>query len=133
MYQPGTGNTGELPRLDPAVWRDHDRVVVHVPGHDLKLEMRRALLHCTEKNYDIAAVCIGERAWPGARSMLELGEAERIVTTSRSAHTSEPGVEIAGAGRLTIRTPARATRLRQIADLLDSGLSVSEIVRILRG
>lgn len=131
MYRPE--NTGELPRIKPESWRDYVRAVICVPGHDLKLELRRALLHCAEKNYEIAAACIGERAWPGARSMLDLGEADRIVTTSRSAHTSEPGVEIAGAGRLTIRTPARATRLRQIADLLDSGLSVSEIVRILRG
>lgn len=132
MYQPGMGSTGELPRLRPETWEGKLRVVVSVPGHDLKLEMRRVLLHCSEKNYEIVAVCVGERAWPGARQLFDLGEVDRIVMTGRSAHSSEPGVEIAGAGRLTIRTPARATRLRQIADLLDSGLSVSEIVRILR-
>lgn len=133
MHQAGMENTGELPRLGHEVWRSGiTRVVIYVPGHDLKLELRRTLLHSTEKGYEIVAACVGEHAWTGARSMYNLGEVDRIVTTGRTSHSSEPGVEIAGAGRTTIRTPARAIRLRQIADLVDSGLSTAEIVRILR-
>lgn len=129
MHRAGVEDTGELPRLGATDLR----VVVFVPGHDLKLELRRAILHCDQCGHEIAAVCVGERSWPSAKSMLDLGEVCRIVTAGRSPHASERGVEVAGAGRTTIRTPARATRLRQIADLVDSGLSIAEVVRILRG
>ena len=107
-------------------------VVIFIPGHDLKLEMRRTLLHCDQRLYAVLALAVGERAWPGARSMYEMGQVGMIVTTSRSGHTTEAGTEVAGAGRTAIRTPSRAHRLRQIANLVDSGLSNDEIVRILR-
>lgn len=105
--------------------------VIFIPGHDLKLEMRRTLLYCDQRMYEVYALAVGERAWPGARTLYELGHVQVIVTTCQSGHTTEPGTEVAGAGRTAIRTPARAARLRQIADLVDSGLSAEEIIRIL--
>jgi len=108
------------------------RAVIFIPGHDLHLEQRRVLLHCDQRGYEVVALAQGERSWAGARTMLRLGEADVIVTVSRSGHTTEPGVEVAGAGRTTVRTPHDAERLRAIATLVESGLAVEEIVRILR-
>jgi hypothetical protein len=108
------------------------KAVGFLPGHDFKLELRRVLLHSTESGHEIVALCVGERAWPGAEQMVESGDADVVVTTGRSGHTTAPYVEIAGSGRLTLRTYARATRLRQIADLVDSGLSDEMVLRILR-
>jgi voltage-gated potassium channel Kch len=105
--------------------------VIFIPGYDLRLEMRRTLLHCDQRMYEVEALAIGERGWSGARALHETGQVEVIVTTSNSGHTMGPFVEVAGAGRTAIRTPARAARLRQIADLVDSGLSTEEIIRIL--
>lgn len=107
--------------------------IVFLPGGtDLKQQMRKTLLHSCERTYDIIALALGERGWPGARQMLDAGEVDVIVTSGHNAHSSESGVEVAGSGRLTLRTPARARRLRQIADLVDSGLSDEMILRILR-
>jgi hypothetical protein len=94
--------------------------------------MRRTLLHCDQRDDDVRFLAIGERAWPSVDALYRMGEVDVIVTTSRSGHTTEPGTEVAGAGRTAIRTPARAQRLRQIADLVDTGLSTEEIIRILR-
>lgn len=107
------------------------QAVIFIPGYDLKLEMRRVLLHCDQRMYEVYALAIGERAWPGAESLYEMGRVGVIVTTGQSGHTREPGTEVAGAGRTAIRTPARAQRLRQIADLVESGLSTEEIIRML--
>lgn len=110
----------------------HLRVAIYIPGHDRALEERRVLLHCDQRGYEAIGIGIGERAWPGVAAMLRNGEVQRIVTVANGGHTTGPGVEVAGAGRTTIRTPARAKRLREIADLIDSPLSIEEIVRILR-
>lgn len=108
------------------------RAVIYIPGHDLHTEQRRTLLYCDQRGYDVVALAQGERAWPGAAMMIRLRRAEVIVTTTRSGHTTDPGVEVAGAGRTPVRTPHDAERLRAIATLVESGLSVEEIVRILR-
>lgn len=108
------------------------RAVIGIPGYEPKVEMRRALLHCTESGYELCGLAIGELAWRSARAMVDDGEADVIVTVTQSGHAWEPGVEVAGAGRTVIRTAGRAQRLRQIAALVDSGLSVEEIVRRMR-
>lgn len=115
------------------VRRTGARAVIGIPGFEQAAEIRRTLLHCTEAGYAVCAVAIGERAWPSARAMVDGGEADLIVTVMTSAHAWEPQVEVAGAGRTVIRTPDRAGRLRQIAALVDSGLSLEEIVRRIRG
>lgn len=97
-----------------------------------KVLLRRLLLHAGEKGYEIVALVLGPKAWPSAERMVATGEATVVVTTSRTGHTTEPYVEVCGAGRTVLRTPQRVQRLRQIADLLDSGLAVEEVVRLLR-
>ena len=97
-----------------------------------KTLLRRLLLHASEKGYELVALVLGPKSWAGAEQMIATGAAEVVVTTSRSDHTAEPYVEIAGAGRTVLRTPQRVQQLRRIADLLDSGLAVDEVVRILR-
>lgn len=121
----GVNDSGRMPAL-------RRRAVLYLPGYDLHTEQRRILMHCDQRGYEVVAVARGERGWPGAAMMHRLGEADVIVTVSRSGHTTEPGVEVAGAGRTTVRTPHDADRLRAIATLVDSGLAVEEIVRILR-
>jgi hypothetical protein len=117
---------------------DHQRpggatpAAIFIPGHDLRLEMSRTLLHCDQRGYRVLALGVGERSWPSIVAMYQSGQCQKIVTTTRAGHSTEPGVELAGGGRVTVRTPARAQRVRQISDLIDSGLSTEEIVRILR-
>lgn len=116
---------GPVPRIQ-------QRAVIYLPSYDLHTEQRRTLMHCEQRGYEVVAVATGERSWSSAAMMHRLGRADVIVTVSRSGHTTEPGVEVAGAGRTTVRTPHDADRLRAIATLVDSGLAVEEIVRILR-
>jgi len=97
-----------------------------------KVLLRRLLLHAGEKGYQLVALVLGPKAWASAETMIATGEAEVVVTTSNAQFASRPFVEVAGAGRTVLRTPARATRLRRIADLVDSGLSDDVILRILR-
>ena len=96
-----------------------------------KVLLRRLLLHAGEKGYQLVALVLGPKAWASAETMIATGEAEVVVTTSNAQFASRPFVEVAGAGRTVLRTPARTARLRRIADLLDSGLAVEEVVRLL--
>lgn len=108
------------------------RAVIFIPGYDLHVEQRRVLLHCSQRGYEVVGLAQGEKAWAGARQMLQCREADVIVTVSRSGHTTEPGVEVAGSGRTVVRTSAAGAKLRRIAALVESSLSMDEIIRILR-
>jgi hypothetical protein len=97
-----------------------------------RLAWSRTLLHCDQKCYLIAGIGEGKTARLSVLAMLARGEVDIVVTTHGSSLASEPGVEVAGAGRTAVRTLARAHRLRQIAALVDSGLSDEAILRRLR-
>lgn len=109
------------------------RVVAFTPGVDRGLEWRRVLLYASEQGYEIVALAVGERAWAGAVAMVAVGEADRVITTARSGHTTGPvPVEVAGSGRTVLRQQSRTRLLREIAELVDSPLSIEEVVRVLR-